>query len=103
MERRSLFYLSKVFIESLKKGEDYSKLKRTITINILDFILFDNNEPFHTTFHLYEDQNKNLLLTDAFEVHFIELPKFERVVKELDHPLHRYLMFLSEHLTDEQR
>ncbi len=24
-------------------------------------------------------------------------------MKELDHPLHRYLMFLSEHLTDEQR
>uniref|UniRef100_UPI000FD8D343 Rpn family recombination-promoting nuclease/putative transposase n=1 Tax=Paenibacillus koleovorans TaxID=121608 RepID=UPI000FD8D343 len=73
MARRSLFYMSKMYIGSITQGDDYSKLKRTVTINLLDFILFKDREPFHSTFHLYDDRDKSLLLTDAFEVHFLEL------------------------------
>ncbi len=51
---------------------------------------------------LYDDKNKSLLLTDAFEVHFIELPKFQRIVKDVHNPLHRWLMYLDENLPDQQ-
>jgi predicted transposase/invertase (TIGR01784 family) len=103
MARRSLFYMSKMCIGSIKQGEDYSNLKRTVTINLLDFKLFQDHEMFHTTFHLYEDHDKSLQLTDAFEVHFLELPKFEGMVKNLSNPLHRYLMYLSENLSESER
>lgn len=37
MIKRTIFYLSKMILSQLKKGEDYSSLNRTITINILEF------------------------------------------------------------------
>ncbi|TVY08606.1 Rpn family recombination-promoting nuclease/putative transposase [Paenibacillus cremeus] len=46
MARRSLFYMSKMYIGSITQGDDYSKLKRTVTINLLDFLLFKDREPF---------------------------------------------------------
>jgi predicted transposase/invertase (TIGR01784 family) len=102
MARRSLFYMSKMYIGSVKPGDDYSQLKRTVTINLLDFQLFKEREAFHTTFHLYDDRDKSLLLTDAFEVRFLELPKFERMKKDLYDPLHRWLMYLDERLSEHQ-
>ncbi|WP_168118785.1 Rpn family recombination-promoting nuclease/putative transposase [Paenibacillus sp. HB172176] len=102
MARRSLFYLSKMYIGSVKPGDDYSQLRRTVTINLLDFQLFKEREAFHTTFHLYDDRDKSLLLTDAFEVHFLELPKFERMMKDINNPLHRWLMYLDERLSEHQ-
>lgn len=101
MARRSLFYLSKMYIGSIISGEDYSKLKKTVTINLLDFWLFKDRIPFHTTFHLYDDLEKSLLLTDAFEVHFLELPKFIRGVKDMTNPLHRWLTYLYEQLPED--
>ncbi|MCI3921083.1 Rpn family recombination-promoting nuclease/putative transposase [Paenibacillus sp. TRM 82003] len=103
MARRSLFYMSKMYIGSVKQGEDYSKLKRTVTINLLDFKLFQDREAFHSTFHLYDDRDKSLLLTDAFEVHFLELPKFERMVKDMSNPLHRWLLYLTENMPEQER
>ena len=37
MIKRSLYYWSKLYSEQLNEGEDYSVLKRTICINILNF------------------------------------------------------------------
>jgi len=37
MEKRTLFYWSKIFTEQLKPGQNFSELKKTIAINILDF------------------------------------------------------------------
>ncbi|TVY08605.1 Rpn family recombination-promoting nuclease/putative transposase [Paenibacillus cremeus] len=49
---------------------------------------------------MYDDRDKSLLLTDAFEVHFLEMPKFERMEKDLNNSLHRWLMYLDEKLPD---
>ena len=98
---RSLFYLSKLFVSSIRSGQDYNKLKKTIVINLLDFDLLTTNR-FHSTFHLYEDMERNQLLTDLFEVHFIEFPKFERITKDKHNELHRWLMFMDEKLPEEE-
>ncbi len=37
MIKRTIFYMSKMLLSQLKKGEDYSCLNRTVTINILNF------------------------------------------------------------------
>lgn len=52
MIKRTIFYLSKMILSQLKKGEDYSALSRTITINILNFNYieedsFINNYLYH--------------------------------------------------------
>ena len=37
MDKRTLFYWSRIYSRSIVKGEDYSNLNKVITINILDF------------------------------------------------------------------
>jgi hypothetical protein len=71
-------------------------LSNVITINILgtEFLSLD---AVHASFHLWEDTHKDYLLTDALEMHFIDMVKFERL-KERDienNALHRWLMFFD--------
>lgn len=70
---RSLYYLSKMFTEQLKKGQDYNMLQKCIHVGILDFELFES-EDFYSRFHMWEDSRKELY-SDKFEVHILELPK----------------------------
>ncbi|MBD2866702.1 Rpn family recombination-promoting nuclease/putative transposase [Paenibacillus sp. IB182363] len=101
MPRRTLFYASKLYISSIKAGGKYEDLKKTVAINLLDFHLF-SFERFHSTFHFYEDHEERFMLTDAMELHFIEYPKFANMKKNLNNPLHRWLLFLDEKLPEEQ-
>ena len=73
MIKRSLYYLSKMYEEQLGEGEDYSNLKRTICINILNF-KYLKTENFHTGYRLKEIYTHEEL-TDVIEMHFIEIPK----------------------------
>ena len=86
------FYLSKMILKQLVKGDNYNQLNKTITINILDFD-YINDEKFHSSYHLYEDVTKKLL-SDIVEIHFIELKKFEKSKKDYNNKLHRWLSFL---------
>ncbi|QJD88421.1 Rpn family recombination-promoting nuclease/putative transposase [Cohnella herbarum] len=101
MDKRTLFYLSKLFVGSIKEGHDYDLLKKTITINILDFNYLPLDH-FHNTFHLYDDGNKEFMLTDIFEIHFLECLKFRAMQHDLNNPLHRWLLFLDEKVTEQQ-
>jgi len=101
MVKRTLFYLSKLFASALTAGNPYESLRKTITINLLNFNLFPYDR-FHSTYHFYEDHEERALLTDALEVHFIEFPKFERMDKDTSIALHRWLMFMDEKLPENQ-
>jgi len=92
MIKRTIFYLSKMILKQLVKGDNYNQLNKTITINILDFD-YINDEEFHSSYHLYEDITKKLL-SDIVEIHFIELKKFEKSKKDYNNKLHRWLSFL---------
>lgn len=95
MGRRSLYYWSRLYNE-LKSGEGYTELKRTVTINILDFNLFDRKEypSYHSCFGVYDIKTGNQLTTDC-ELHFLELPKWNlKRVKETNR-LERWLSYFS--------
>nr|WP_264484575.1 Rpn family recombination-promoting nuclease/putative transposase [Brevibacillus borstelensis] len=79
MKKRTLYYWSRIYSSQLKKGSlSYGEMKKTITINILDFDLLQETVRYHSTFRLYEDEEK-FLLTDVLEVHFVEMPKLLRL------------------------
>jgi predicted transposase/invertase (TIGR01784 family) len=40
------------------------------------------------------------LLTDLQEIHFIEFPKFEEIIYDLNNPLHRWLLFLTDNIPE---
>ena len=82
MDRRTLFYLGKLFLESVKIGEGYHHLKKTITISLLDFNYLDIDR-FHSTFHIYEDHEPGYMLTDVLEIHMIEFPQISQAEKGL--------------------
>ncbi|MDR2094045.1 MAG: Rpn family recombination-promoting nuclease/putative transposase, partial [Treponema sp.] len=52
---------------------------------------------FHTSFHLYEDEERKYRLTGAEELHFIELPKYRKLEgKDIRHnALHRWLSYID--------
>lgn len=79
MIKRTIFYMSKMLLDQLKKGEDYSSLNRTVTINILNFNYLEG-EKFIKSYGLFEEDTKKPL-TDLLEFIFIELPKFNSLEK----------------------
>jgi predicted transposase/invertase (TIGR01784 family) len=79
MDKRSLFYWSKEFVKSLKSGEDYQSLPDVIAINIVDFS-FPPSKNYHTCFHLWEDREKDLLLTNSLEIHYVNMVQYRRTV-----------------------
>ena len=82
MIKRSLYYWSKLYSEQLNEGEDYSILKRTICINILNFKYLKTRK-FHSAYRLKEIYS-NEELTEVAEIHFIEIPKLEDCYDEKD-------------------
>lgn len=71
-DRRQLYYLSKLYAGELRKGEDYSGLKRCVVIGILDFDL-TGREQNHSVYFLRDGEGN--LYSDVFEIHILELGK----------------------------
>lgn len=71
-DKRSLFYLAKIFTADLLRGENYHKLQRCIGINILNFNLDDDLE-YHKVYRLRDRAGREF--SDMIEVHIIELNK----------------------------
>jgi predicted transposase/invertase (TIGR01784 family) len=77
---RLLYYNSKNYLRQLKEGDGYEKLRPAISICLLDRRMFDQpseSQRWHHSFRLRCDQNMELVLTENFEFHIFELPKFE--------------------------
>ena len=97
MERRSLFYWSKVYYQSLKEGENYRELPNVIAVNIVGYD-FPHGGGVHTRFSLREDSDPSLVLSPALEIHFVNMVQW-RKLREKDiasNPLHRWLTWFDE-------
>ena len=71
-DKRSLFYLAKLFTEGLLRGEHYERLKRCICISILGFNL-DERPEYHKVYRLRDESGYEF--SDMLEIHVIELNK----------------------------
>jgi len=101
MDKRSLFYISRMYTDSIKEGSDYTQLKKTIAINILEFDFLPSSH-FHSMFQLRDSSAPEIVLADTIELHFLECAKFRRIMPDLRNPLHRWLLFLDERTTQQQ-
>ena len=101
MDKRTLFYWGKMYLENIKQGEDYTSLEKVITINILDFDYL-KTESYQSSFHLWEDIEKDYMLTDMVEIHFLELPKFRRKQNKnyKNNAIERWLAFLEKDIPE---
>lgn len=72
-----MFYWSKLFTSELESGEYYGKLKQTVTVNILNFVLFPERSSYHAeVVTVLKDTNE--LFYDKFHIHFFELKKLSK-------------------------
>ena len=83
IEKRLMFYWSKLYSGDIKEGEDYNKLNKTIVILIADFELDSINEieKYHTKWQIREEEYSKIILTDVLEIHIIELSKLMNRLK----------------------
>lgn len=77
---RSLFYVSKMYTDQIKSGDEYEILNKCVSISVLDFRLFEDSEEFYSCFHISED-SRHSLFTDKMEFHVIELPKLPKNIQ----------------------
>lgn len=78
---RALFYLAKMYADQIAPKQNYGVFKKCVSISILDFKLFPEEEDFYSCFHIRED-TRNFIYTDKMEFHVLELPKLPEELKE---------------------
>ena len=81
-DKRTLFYLSKMYTDQLKKGESYDTLKKCIHVGVLNFIHFpEAEEGYHIVSFYNEKTGKKY--TDLLELHILELPKLPALLEAM--------------------
>ena len=80
--KRIFYYISKNIVNELKEGEDYKKLPRIISINLLNFNLdFGDEGKPHRCFKLIDTENHNIDL-DFIQMHIIEAKRFIEIIEK---------------------
>lgn len=92
-EKRTLYYWSKQYAGQLEEGLSYRRLRKCVTINILNFSILPN-ERYHNIFHLREDHS-GISLIDDIEIHFLELSKLTEQIIPNEGGLINWLLFLK--------
>jgi predicted transposase/invertase (TIGR01784 family) len=97
MDRRSLFYWSLEFSRGMEAGQDYRETPNVIAINIVNYEFMAEAPAFHLSFHIREDTYREVVLTDALEIHFIDMVKFRRIGEKdiRNDSLQRWLTWLD--------
>ncbi|OQA75267.1 MAG: PD-(D/E)XK nuclease family transposase [bacterium ADurb.Bin243] len=73
---RSLYYLARLYSSQIKEGEQFTKLRPTIAISIVNFDLLSAIDELHNVYKMINEKTKTEL-TDIFELHFVEMTKFK--------------------------
>jgi len=102
-DKRALYYWSKTYAEQMEKGLDYTELNKTIGIHILNFLSIPKSNKYHNVFTIQEKYEKLPHFVD-FEIHTIELSKFEGkkeplelILKKIQEPLDEWVTFMTKH------
>ncbi len=94
IEKRILFYWSKLYLKQIDRGDDYNKLNRSISIIFLDYEIEKLKQlPIHTKWQIRSDKNGKTILTEDLEIHIIEIPKINRMLE--NGKLKKWILFLE--------
>ena len=97
IEKRLLFYWSKMYSQGIKQGQDYDELKRTIVILISDYNLekLKKIPEYVTKWNIREEKYGKIILTDVLEIYIIELNKLKNGVVKDNQKLNSWLYFIK--------
>ncbi len=74
--KRTLYYWSKLYGETIVESKMYDTLKKCVIINILEYNLIKETNKYHSVFRIKEAE-ENFQLLDDLEIHFLELTKIK--------------------------
>lgn len=93
-EKRVLYNAAKNYSTQLLEGEQYHLLNPIIALTIVDFIMFDDNDKVISNFKLLEKE-QFINYSDDLEMIFIELPKFNKQIDELNGIAEQWIYFIK--------
>jgi len=95
-DKRAIYYWAKLVTEQLSEGKMYKELKKTISINILDFNFIPANSEVHNCYKIINiATGQDDKLHDIFELHYVELRKFNKTTEQISTALDRWSTFLT--------
>ena len=94
-EKRILYNAAKAYSVQLKKGDKYDLLNPVIALTITDFQMFENLETVISRFVLKEKTFFVDFLTAELEFVFVELPKFNKTLEELETLTDKWIYFMK--------
>jgi predicted transposase/invertase (TIGR01784 family) len=95
-DKRAIYYWAKLVTEQLSEGMMFKELKKTISINILDYNFIHDSEEVHSCYKIINNATgKDDRLHDVFELHYIELKKFKKTYNQITSALDRWSSFLT--------
>ena len=97
--KRILYYTSQSYVSQIDKGVQYDKLKPVYFIGILEFEIGKNSNYF-SRHKVLDVETKEQIIQDI-EFNFIELPKFNKTIDQLETNIDQWTYFIknAENLT----
>jgi len=90
---RTLYYWAKLYSSQISESEIYSVIKPVICINLLNFVIVEETDKYHTCYVIREKDSNDLILTDHLSIHFLELPKIEKLLRNTT--LEKWLLYFK--------
>lgn len=97
IEKRILYYWSKMYTKTIKSGDNYNELEKSIIILITDYNLekLYEIEEYITKWNIREEKHAKLILTDVLEIYIIELNKVSSTKPKENNTLNMWLQFIN--------
>ncbi|TAG94775.1 MAG: Rpn family recombination-promoting nuclease/putative transposase [Oscillatoriales cyanobacterium] len=92
--KRVMYNAAKTYSTQLKPREGYSKLVPLIALTITDFVLFENTKKFLSHF-VFKEVEENFEYYREIELVFLELPKFNQKLEQVENLLESWVYFLK--------
>jgi predicted transposase/invertase (TIGR01784 family) len=92
-DSRILYYAAKLHQQQMHTGDNYAKLRPTVSISFLNHVLYRDLADYHLEFGMLEKRH-HVPFRSPLDVHLFELPKFTKSLAELKTELDAWLYFL---------
>ena len=91
--KRILYYTSQSYVSQLSKGVQYDKLRPVYFIGILEFEI-GQNPNYYSKHKVLDVETKQQIIQDV-EFNFIELPKFNKTISQLETSIDQWTFFIK--------
>jgi len=95
-DKRVVYNLTKTYSNQLEYGQGYIHLQPVIALTITDFELFAETEKIITFWEFKEETEEIDYSNEELKMVFVELPKFNKTLEELETIADKWIYFLKE-------